>query len=121
MAVKKIYLPKPQVDAGEDRTNSMHFPHFFSSSWTITGKHSGCVTFLPTDPQHEIALPLCPVNREVFVNKIMNYAIHAHKLSSISRSISQNREYRIHFFKSNDYFNNRHRKTVNLLLVSFCF
>lgn len=73
--LKIVNLPKPQVDAGEDRTNSMHLPHFFLSSCTITGKHSGCVTFSPTDPQHEIALPLRPVKNEVFVYKINNYYI----------------------------------------------
>jgi len=65
-----INLPKPQVEAGEDRTNSMHLPHSFLSSCTITGKHSGCVTLSFTDLQHEIAVPLCPVNHDVFVNKV---------------------------------------------------
>lgn len=60
-------LPKPQVEAGEDRTNSMHFPHFLLpySSRTITGKHSGWVTVLSIELQHEIALPLCPIKSNV--------------------------------------------------------
>jgi len=87
MAGNKINIPKPQVDAGEDRTNSMHFPHFFLPSFTITGKHSWCVTFLPTDAQHETALPLCPVNREVFVNKTMYHA-YCHRYRVKARNIS---------------------------------
>jgi hypothetical protein len=54
-------LPKPQVDAGEERTNSMHLPsHLPPLPFAITGKHSGCVTLPAELPQHEIELPLCP-------------------------------------------------------------
>lgn len=63
--IVKIKLPNPQVEAGDDRTNSMHLPHFLSSSSTrITGKHSGCVT-LPTELQHAIVLPFSPTKLNV--------------------------------------------------------
>lgn len=65
MSLYVYNLPKSQFDAGEDRTNSMHWPHFLSSSsYTITGKHSGCVIF-PIEPQHDIVLPLWPINSTI--------------------------------------------------------